>query len=181
MFFTILVGYGKVNHMKLNISNIFTYLCNKIFYKMKITKKILKKIIKECVQRVIINESLNDVAYWYGNPNRVQKQVEPQQQSGQNTQQGNQQGLQYQWTTSPTNNPGQINYQNNSQSNQQSGQQQYPQINGELITTLKNLISFENEINNKIQTANNNDLLMYQTLLNDINEIKIYLNSVGLI
>lgn len=123
---------------------------------MKITKKILKKIIKECVQRVIINESLNDVAYWYGNPNRTQKQVEPQQQqqSGQNTQQGNQ---------------------------QQSGQQQYPQINGELITTLKNLISFENEINNKIQTANNNDLLMYQTLLNDINEIKTYLNSVGLI
>ena len=79
-----------------------------------------------------------------------------------------------------------VQNQNNMMQNRQQAQNQNqnvqnnPNTLNQILIPLKNLLSFENNLKEKYKTCSDNEIGMYQNILNDISQIKQYLVSAGL-
>lgn len=124
---------------------------------MKLNEDQLRNIVKDGIKKV-----LNEGFFQNQVGQAVKKQFGQSMANMYQPQQGQNQGWQR---------------QNNGTRLQ--GAQQQNQLTP-ILNPLKNLLSFENNLKQKYQSCADNEIGMYQNILNDIAQIKQYLTSAGL-
>ena len=145
---------NKIQENKQNINT------NKIV--MKLNESELRNIIKESIKKTLnegaFGQMENSIKSGNNAGNRIMRNQNGQTVQNQNNMMQNRQQAQ----------------------NQNQNVQNNPNTLNQILIPLKNLLSFENNLKEKYKTCSDNEIGMYQNILNDISQIKQYLVSAGL-